>query len=81
MSLVTCKASGKGWGCNGKLGSWVPRGLEREINNKYHGGQGARRNGGVNEGCVMLICGTEGPARCPPPRLGAVSMNSHVTSL
>lgn len=46
----------------------VPRGVEREINNKYHGVRGARRNAGVNGGggCLMLICGTKGPAKCPP---------------
>lgn len=52
------------------MGSWgigVPRGMEREINNKYHGdkelgGMGYEWGGG----CLMLICGTKGPAKCPP---------------
>lgn len=31
----------------------------------------------MNGGCSVLICGTKGPARCPP--LGAVCTNSRVT--
>lgn len=33
----------------------------------------------MNEGCLMLICGTEGPARAS--LAGATPMDSHVTSL